>query len=123
MVEAGAGHGIGIDPGVHPERIETDVDPSRLTWIKDFYTEQYAHLDADAILAQCCLDPGSCVQPEGRAAGKDERVDFLQRIMGLQRVGRVREPPLRPVELHMCRAAGIVSDRPQLLLFCRGFGE
>jgi hypothetical protein len=56
MVEAGAGHGIGIDPGVHPERIETDLDPSRLTWIKDFYSEQYAHLDADAVVCRHTLE-------------------------------------------------------------------
>ena len=28
MVEAGAGHGTGIDPGVHPERIDTAVWPT-----------------------------------------------------------------------------------------------
>ena len=56
MVEAGAGHGIGIDPGVHPERIETTLGPERFTWIKDFYTEQYGSLDADAIVCRHTLE-------------------------------------------------------------------
>jgi len=56
MVEAGAGHGIGIDPGVHPERIETAVEADRFTWIKDFYSEQYAHLDADAVVCRHTLE-------------------------------------------------------------------
>lgn len=56
MVEAGAGHGIGIDPGVHPERIETDVAADRLTWIKDFYSEAYSHLEADAVVCRHTLE-------------------------------------------------------------------
>ncbi len=56
MVEAGAGHGTGIDPGVHPERIETTVAPDRLTWIKDFYSESYAHLAADAVVCRHTLE-------------------------------------------------------------------
>lgn len=56
MVEAGAGHGIGIDPGVHPERIETTVAPDRLTWIKDFYSEDYSHLAADAVVCRHTLE-------------------------------------------------------------------
>lgn len=55
MVEAGAGQGIGIDPGVHPERIETDV-ADRLTWIADFYSEKYAHLAADAVVCRHTLE-------------------------------------------------------------------
>lgn len=56
MVEAGAGHGTGIDPGVHPERVETTVDPDRLTWIKDFYSESYSHLAADAVVCRHTLE-------------------------------------------------------------------
>ena len=55
MVEAGAGQGIGIDPGVRPERIESDVG-DRLTWIKDFYSEAYAHLDVDAVVCRHTLE-------------------------------------------------------------------
>jgi SAM-dependent methyltransferase len=55
MVEAGAGQGIGIDPGVHPERIDSDV-ADRLTWIADFYSERYAHLAADAVVCRHTLE-------------------------------------------------------------------
>jgi SAM-dependent methyltransferase len=55
MVEAGAGRGIGIDPGVRPERIESDV-ADRLTWIRDFYSEDYAHLSADAVVCRHTLE-------------------------------------------------------------------
>jgi SAM-dependent methyltransferase len=55
MVEAGAGKGVGIDPGVHPERIETDV-ADRLTWIADFYSEKYEHLAADAVVCRHTLE-------------------------------------------------------------------
>lgn len=56
MVEAGAGHGTGIDPGVHPERIETEVSADRLTWIQDFYSEAYTDLKADAIVCRHTLE-------------------------------------------------------------------
>ena len=57
MVEAGAGHGTGIDPGVHPERIDSALaSPDRLTWIADFYSEQYSHLAADAVVCRHTLE-------------------------------------------------------------------
>jgi SAM-dependent methyltransferase len=55
MAEAGIGHGIGIDPGVHPERIESPHS-DRLEWITDFYSEQYAHIQADAIVCRHTLE-------------------------------------------------------------------
>ncbi len=55
MAEAGIGRGIGIDPGVHPERIATTA-ADRLEWIADFYSEQYAHIEADAIVCRHTLE-------------------------------------------------------------------
>jgi SAM-dependent methyltransferase len=55
MVEAGAGRGIGIDPGVHPEWIETDV-ADRLEWHADFYGLRYADVQADAIVCRHTLE-------------------------------------------------------------------
>jgi len=55
MAEAGAGHCIGIDPGVHPERIES-THPERLEWIVDFYSEAYGHLDTDAVICRHTLE-------------------------------------------------------------------
>jgi len=55
MAEAGVGHGIGIDPGVHPERLET-ATADRLEWIKDFYTAGHADIDADAVVCRHTLE-------------------------------------------------------------------
>ena len=43
MARAGAGHCIGIDPGVHPERID-DPPGADIEWIVDFYDERYTEL-------------------------------------------------------------------------------
>lgn len=55
MSEAGIGTGIGIDPGVHPERID-NAAADRLTWIPDFYSGDYAHLKADAVVCRHTLE-------------------------------------------------------------------
>ena len=55
MVEQGIGHGIGIDPGVHPERIDPAY-ADRLTWIADYYDDRYRHLRADAIVCRHTLE-------------------------------------------------------------------
>ncbi len=55
MIEAGAGSGTGIDPGVHPERLSGEA-ASRIDWIADFYDERYAHLEADAIVCRHTLE-------------------------------------------------------------------
>jgi SAM-dependent methyltransferase len=55
MAKAGAGHCIGIDPGVHPERID-DPDAEGIEWIADFYDERYTHLDADVVICRHTLE-------------------------------------------------------------------
>jgi ubiquinone/menaquinone biosynthesis C-methylase UbiE len=50
LVEEGAGRGIGIDPSYREERLESPV-LDRIEFIRDFYSEQYAHLQADFV---CC---------------------------------------------------------------------
>lgn len=55
MVEAGVDSGVGIDPGVHPERLEADT-ADRIEWIADFYDERYSHLQADAIVCRHTLE-------------------------------------------------------------------
>jgi hypothetical protein len=55
MVEQGAGSGVGIDPGVKPDRIDPRL-AGRITWIADFYTEEYAHLKADALVCRHTLE-------------------------------------------------------------------
>lgn len=55
MAKAGAGHCIGIDPGVHPERIE-DPEAADCEWIIDFYDERYSHIDADVVICRHTLE-------------------------------------------------------------------
>ncbi|MEL7206758.1 MAG: class I SAM-dependent methyltransferase [Actinomycetota bacterium] len=55
MAKAGAGHCIGIDPGVHPERMDDPV-AADIEWIVDFYGEDYGHLDVDAVICRHTLE-------------------------------------------------------------------
>ena len=56
MARAGAGHCIGIDPGVHAERWTDDPLGSKIEWIADFYDERYTHLDADVVICRHTLE-------------------------------------------------------------------
>jgi hypothetical protein len=55
MCEEGAGQGIGIDPGVRPERVETSA-ADRLTWVQDHYSDRYSFLAVDAIVCRHTLE-------------------------------------------------------------------
>lgn len=50
LCEHGAAGGIGIDPGYRPERNASPV-AERIEFIRDFYSERYAHLSGDYV---CC---------------------------------------------------------------------
>jgi SAM-dependent methyltransferase len=56
MARAGAGHCIGIDPGVHAERWDVDPLGSGIDWIADFYDERYTDLDADVVICRHTLE-------------------------------------------------------------------
>jgi SAM-dependent methyltransferase len=56
MARAGAGHCIGIDPGVHAERWEDDPVGSGVEWIADFYDERHTGLDADVVICRHTLE-------------------------------------------------------------------
>jgi len=62
MCEHGVGRGVGIDPGVNSERA---VGPAaeHITWITDFYSQRYAHLEADAVVCRHTLEH---IQPVGQ---------------------------------------------------------
>jgi hypothetical protein len=55
MCEEGVGQGIGVDPGVHPERVDSPV-ADRLTWIPDLYSERYGFILADAVVCRHTLE-------------------------------------------------------------------
>ena len=55
MAEAGIGHGIGFDPGIHPDRIVSSAG-KQIEWVKDFYDLSHAHIQADAIVCRHTLE-------------------------------------------------------------------
>lgn len=55
MVEQGAGEGVGIDPGIHTERIDTS-HADRLTWVPGFFPDDWPDLDADAVVCRHTLE-------------------------------------------------------------------
>jgi hypothetical protein len=55
MVEHGAGRGVGIDPSFVEERVSSAA-AERITFIKDYYSEAYAHLAGDAVVCRHTLE-------------------------------------------------------------------
>lgn len=56
MCEKGNNRGIGIDPAADPERQTGSPAHDRMTFIADFYSEKYAHLDADVVICRHTLE-------------------------------------------------------------------
>jgi SAM-dependent methyltransferase len=55
MCELGVRHGVGIDPAIVHERA-TGPAADRVELIRDFYSEQYAHLVGDAVVCRHTLE-------------------------------------------------------------------
>ena len=55
LSELGGNRGIGIDPGVHPERL-TGEAAERVTLIPDFYSEKYSDHDVDFVACKMTLE-------------------------------------------------------------------
>ena len=55
MMEHGVAHGMGIDPSCLQERAG-GAAAERITVINDYYSEAYAHLDADAVVCRHTLE-------------------------------------------------------------------
>lgn len=55
MVEAGLGSGIGIDPGVHPER-HTGVAAEKIDWLVEKYDAGYGEITTDAVVCRHTLE-------------------------------------------------------------------
>lgn len=55
MLDAGVASGIGIDPGVHPERIDA-AHLARLRLIPERWGPAWAHLQADAVVCRHTLE-------------------------------------------------------------------
>jgi SAM-dependent methyltransferase len=55
LSELGGNRGTGLDPGYRPERTHSE-SAARLTFIQDFYSEEYAELTADLIYCRHTLE-------------------------------------------------------------------
>ena len=55
MVEHGVGRAVGIDPSFVAGRVDSPV-ADRITFIKDYYSEAYAHLTGDAVICRHTLE-------------------------------------------------------------------
>jgi len=89
MAEAGIGRGIGIDPGVKPERIRSPLH-GRLEWIPGFFSDGYGPIEADAIVCRHTLEH---IQPVAeflaqirRAIGDRQETVLLFELPDVQRV-------------------------------------
>lgn len=60
MAEAGIGSGLGIDPGVDTSRIDSAA-AERLSWLADFFDEDYGPLEAAAVVCRHTLEHISAV--------------------------------------------------------------
>lgn len=82
LCELGPNEGVGFDPAYRPER-NPQSDADELTFIQDFYSEDYAHLSADFVCCKMTLehipDVANFVGTVRRAVGDDrETVVFFQ---------------------------------------------
>jgi len=59
MCELGPNRGVGIDPGYRPERTTSEA-AARIEFLQDFYSEKYAHVQADFV---CCRHTLEHIQP------------------------------------------------------------
>ena len=55
ICELGGNQGIGLDPSYVPER-QPGAAASRVTFIQDFYSEQYSHLTVDVVMCRHTLE-------------------------------------------------------------------
>lgn len=55
LCDAGGTKGVGFDPSFDPKRSNV-ADDSRITFIRDFYSERYAHYTADLICSRHVLE-------------------------------------------------------------------
>jgi SAM-dependent methyltransferase len=72
LCEAGNNQGIGIDPGCIPGRLQGE-GADKVRFIRDLYSEQYAHLPGDVVACRHTLEH---IQPTG------EFMRMVRRVIG-----------------------------------------
>lgn len=89
ICELGGCTGIGIDPGLQPERVR-DAAGGRIRWIVDFYDERWSALSADLVLCRHTLehiqDVAAFVSTVHRSAPRDARSVVAFELPDLERI-------------------------------------
>ena len=89
ICEMGACRGVGIDPGLQPERVR-DAAGGRIEWIVDFYGERHAHRHADLVLCRHTLehiqDVHDFVATVHRSAPRDANTVVAFELPDLERI-------------------------------------
>lgn len=89
MLRAGVGTGLGVDPGVHPDRIPDDVG-ERAQWVRGFFPAELPELVADAVVCRHTLEHVAPVadfmRDLRRAIGDRHETTVLFELPGTQHV-------------------------------------
>ena len=91
LCELGGNRGVGVDPAYVPGRLDSPA-AGRITFIRDFYSEQYAHLRADFVVCKMTLehipDVGEFVSMVRRALGNRPDTTVFFQIPEIRRILR-----------------------------------
>jgi hypothetical protein len=89
MLRAGAASGLGIDPGVHPERVPDDVR-DRAQWVRGLFPSDLTELEADAVVCRHTLEHiapvAQFMQSVRQAIGERRGTAVLFELPGTQHV-------------------------------------
>ncbi|HEY53857.1 MAG TPA: methyltransferase domain-containing protein [Caldilineae bacterium] len=91
LCELGDNRGVGVDPAYVPGRLDSPA-AGRITFIRDFYSERYAHLRADFVVCKMTLehipDVGEFVSMVRRAIGDRPDTTVFFQIPEIRRILR-----------------------------------
>ncbi len=89
VVEAGAGHAVGVDPALKPGQIDSEA-PERFTWVVDRFDPRHLTADTDAVLCRHTLEHIAPVRAFlatlRRALGERRQVPVLFELPDVRRV-------------------------------------
>ena len=91
LCELGGNRGIGFDPAYVDGRLESDAS-DRITFVKDFYSEKYTHLNADLVCCKMTLehipDTARFVSTIRRAIGPNSDTAVFFQVPNVTRILR-----------------------------------
>ncbi len=91
LCELGGNRGVGIDPAYVPGRLQSEAS-EQIIFVQDFYSEQYAHLQADFVVCKMTLehipDVAAFVSMVRRAIGDQTDTTVFFQIPEIRRILR-----------------------------------